>query len=90
MAVKEMVEMTYEEVLEYLKPVTKEEYQYAEGTTAQFKATYIRNERKDKIVGSVAERTGYHPLGYGAWDRRILMKEDGKFYAEWSRSNTCD
>lgn len=90
MAVKEIVELTHKEVIEYLKPVTEEEYKYTEGITAQCKANNIRNARKDKIVGGVAERSGYHPLGYGAWDRRILLKEDGKFYAEWNRSNTCD
>lgn len=90
MAVRESVKLTKEEVLEFLKPVSREEFDMSPGTTVLEKMNNIRNKRKNNIVNNIAMKSKYHPLGYGAWDMNISKKQDGEFYAEWSRSETCD
>ncbi len=42
-----------------------------------------------KIVYDVAVRVGYHPLGYGIWNERII-NPTGIYYATWHSSKSCD
>jgi hypothetical protein len=43
----------------------------------------------DSFVADIAIASGWHPAGYGCM-RAKVYEEDGRYYAEWYRSSTCD
>jgi len=50
---------------------------------------HLNKEGDASIVFDVAVRTGYHPSGYSIWSEKIV-KEDGKYFATWTSSSSCD
>lgn len=90
MAIKETIKLTRDEILEYMKPISREDLDKVSGEYLRDRIKKVLNERKNGIVSKAISRSEYSPNGYGVSDVIIYQEESGDFYAEWLRSDTCD
>ena len=66
-----------------VKEITQNEY------TQLILSSKMNPSAIDNAVATIAVKSGWHPAGYGCMRPRIYT-ENGKCYAEWFRSETCD
>ena len=46
-------------------------------------------EQTCEFVQQLAAKCGYHPCGYGCYGEK-LIEDEGKYYACWLHSRSCD